>query len=181
MTRGQGKTEGYHERHIIIPPKAAGLFRSQPAGVVAIARKRVDALGGLRRALSFSLRALSQGGPEKVVDKDTTNKVVSPWLRRLESESERDFFEDLWKEVEADDSTPPWFAWLKKQRKRGRDLLEEASNSLPHPLLRRYRAKVKAENAFIGTLYMNEHFKSLRSFEIWEKQNAADRSNAAAD
>ena len=78
VTRGDGKTEGYHERHVPLAKKAAGIFARDRNEVASLAQARVAALGELRGALNFALKLLSQGGPDSVADKDTTKNFVRP-------------------------------------------------------------------------------------------------------
>jgi len=164
IARGDGKTSGYHERSIRIARKVIPLF-TRREGRDELARKaqgRVQALGELSGALRFALRSLAQGGPDKVTDKPITNGFIKPWLRRFEAEVDRDFFPELWRELEQDTAearAQAYFEWRRQRRDHAETLLDKAAGSLPLPVARRYRAQVKAKSAFHGSLRKSGAFK----------------------
>jgi CRISPR system Cascade subunit CasA len=168
VARGQGKTEGYHERAIPVPKRIKSIvaLRDGRDKVAKAAQERVTALGELRGALRRGLAVLAQGGPDKTADKPTTNGFIEPWLKRFEAEVDRDFFPELWAEL-AEDAPQArqeaYRAWKLKRRRHAGDLLEEASGALPLPVARRYRAKVKAASAFHGRLQKADAFKETYS------------------
>jgi len=165
VARGQGKTEGYHERAVPFPRRIKSLF-ARSEGRDELARKaqeRVQALGELTGALRFALRSMAQGGPDQVVsNKPTTNSFIEPWLKRYETVVDRDFFPDLWHELEqetAEAREKAYLAWRRQRRDHAEKLLDEAAGSLPLPVARRYRAQVKAKSAFHGSLRKSNAFK----------------------
>lgn len=165
IARGDGKTLGYHERSIPIARSVIPLF-TRREGRDELARKaqeRVQALGELSGALRFALRSLAQGGPDQVVsNKPTTNSFIDPWLKRFETEVDRDFFPELWRELEqetAEARETAYLAWRRQRCDHAEKLLDEAAGSLPLPVARRYRAQVKAKSAFHGSLRKSNAFK----------------------
>ena len=85
LARGQGKTEGLHERRIVVPPKTAGYWRSGEFEPIAhLSQQRIDQAGKLRSVLRHALMVLFQNGPGPTDFKrsDTSSeKRVSPFLR----------------------------------------------------------------------------------------------------
>lgn len=151
LVRGQGKTEGYHER--VIPLKGTAPVRlRQSDGRRALAersRYRVGDVATLRqKILKPALLALVQGGPEKLkIDSD----VVEPWLEALDTRVDAVFFDHLFEHLEreaADDRR----AWRQEIHEIARALLEEAIDALPIPQARRYRAITHAYNYYFGGL-----------------------------
>lgn len=161
---GKGNSLGYHERAILVPKRIKSIFarREGRDEVAQKAQERVKALGELRGALRFGLVVLAQGGPDKTADKPTTNGFIQPWLSRFEAEVDRDFFPELWAEFASEAPQArldAYRAWKGARRDHAEDLLNEASASLPLPVARRYRAKVKAMSAFHGRLRKSDAFK----------------------
>jgi len=168
VCRGQGKTEGYHERHLPL-----GLFRHKD--VVATAEKRIEAMGELRSAFRLALFVIAQGGPDKVAaDKQETKDFVEPHLERFEREIDRTFFQHLEEEL----STPEadregiYQEWLERQLAFAEALLLQSYQSLPHPFNRRYQARARAGLAFRGRLAKSPIFKfAFSRTEIKENLN----------
>lgn len=106
LTRGQGKTEGYHERRIRISNRVRRSFmRLEDAEPVAkAAHDRVVIAGQINgRVLKPALLALFENGPETI---DFRNKGADlrahEFLANLDQIVDRDFFPDLWDEFEND-------------------------------------------------------------------------------
>ena len=106
VARGQGKTEGFHERRVPIPPKAArGLMASPEAfdRVGHVAARRRDAAGTAQRILRHALVVLHQGGPSPEAvrrDDDATGAKIRRWERALDVRIDAAFFDDaFWDEV----------------------------------------------------------------------------------
>jgi CRISPR system Cascade subunit CasA len=164
VCRGQGKTEGYHERRIPLPKGALSSIVLNQDDFTKITEKRVSALSELRMAFRFALFVLGQGGPEKIsADKDTTKRFVEPWLERLESAVDPGFFDDLLEELSAPeaDRDTIFESWLRKQLTFAQKLLLQARQSLPYPSMRRYRAQAQAGIAFRAKLAKSAPFQSL--------------------
>jgi len=155
VCRGQGKTEGYHERRLPV-----GLFVHKDLATTA--EKRVEAMGELRSAFRLALFVIAQGGPEKVAaDKDETREFVEPYLERFEGEIDRTFFQDLEEELNAPETDREGIfqEWLEKQLTSAETLLLQSHPSLPHPFGRRYQARARAGIAFRGRLSKSPAFE----------------------
>jgi CRISPR system Cascade subunit CasA len=158
LVRGQGKTEGLHERRILATRKIVGLLadgRTTEADIPA--KRRVEQAGLVRKALRFGLMMLFQNGPVEFKPADPNSaKRADPFLDRFETEIDRDFFEALFAEVEAEgDATKreTCAAWLRDLRSRARDVLRAAEAGSPTSSIRSHRAVVRAESAFDNSFY----------------------------
>lgn len=155
LARGQGETNGLHERVLPLPPKARGWF-SQPearARLGALAKRRVEQAGGVRlKVLRPALCALIQAGAEKL---DFTDKRPDRWTAILDSRVDAIFFEHLWSDAELDDTAAD-AAWLATVIDRARTVLTEAFDAVPLPSMRRFRAVAAARRLFEGAA--RKHF-----------------------
>jgi CRISPR system Cascade subunit CasA len=107
LVRGQGKTEGYHERRVPLSrmrrygPRASATDKAAEA-----AHDRVELAGLMQnQILRWALLSLFQNGPDKIDarDKDSQRKAES-FLKRFDIEVDNDFFPDLWTEMEEEDA-----------------------------------------------------------------------------
>lgn len=153
VTRGQGKTEGYHERRVPIPAKArAALAAGHTEPLAACARERIETI----RTFSFnllkpSLMLLFEGGPDKInYDAKTVTAQVEAYLTRFEQSEDRRFFDDLNAEIEADDQPSVRKGWLIGLRDRAETVLRDAFDSGPQSHARRWRARSAALRFFFG-------------------------------
>ena len=164
MVRGQGKTEGYHERIIPLQPKTVRLF-GRAGGVQElgdIARERIKQVGIVQRILSHAIQVFAaRGNADKVSPEHRA--LARPWLNKLDEIVDRTFFEELQAEFEADDRDERQSLrnrWLLNDNRNGvvdhaRNILHDAEDSLPCPALYRYRARVNAEGLFEGRIRGN--------------------------
>ena len=170
MVRGQGKTEGYHERIIPLRPKTVRLF-GRGAGVQElgdIGRQRIEQVGIVQRILSHAIQVFAARGNADGVSPEH-RALARPWLNKLDEIVDRTFFEDLQTEFEADDDARRQdirSQWLLNNNKSGvvdhaRSILRDAEDSLPCPAMHRYRARVNAEGLFEGRIRGNSGLPSL--------------------
>ena len=166
LARGQGETNGYHERLIPVPPPAGNFLfvpvRRRQAG--DIAAQRVAAAGDVwRRALRPALFALFQGGAAAMnwTHKEST-AWSEPWGRRFDALVDDRFFDSLWAELAELDAgtapgddglTPARRSWHEALRRAARDMLEEAIAAAPVASARRYQAIAAAEGLLGAGLY----------------------------
>ena len=163
MVRGQGKTEGYHERVIPIRSKTrtamlrrAGRDSAEDLG--NLAQKRVDHTGTVQRILSHAIQVFVARGDADNVSPEH-RRLASPWLNRLDEIVDDRFFADLQTEFEADNDAERERIhndWLRDfVVPSARDILHDAADSLPCPAIHRYRARVNAEGLFEGRIRGN--------------------------
>jgi len=150
LVRGQGKTDGYRERRIPLPPRArARLFSPETSDQLgSLASLRVEqARKAQRSVLLPALCSLLQGGADKL---DLRDDRARPWLERFDEEVDRIFFPALWEAVEQPRAEHE-SAWNETLRALAEVQLQDAIRSAPSPLARRPRAVARAEILFRRT------------------------------
>ena len=165
MVRGQGKTEGYHERVIPVAHKTkmAMLNRDAAQGLGQLAKDRIDQVSKVQRILSHAIQVFAARGDESKVSQEHRN-LVRPWLNRLDAIVDKDFFEHLQVEFdrEENDREDIRNRWLKDSViENARVLLRDAEDSLPCPAINRYRARVNADGLFEGRIRGRDGFPGL--------------------
>ena len=159
MVRGEGGTEGYHERIIRLRPRTLQVF-GRPGGIKTledISRERIqrisDVEGILRRSVAtFAAKgkARETGSPNDIDIKDEHWSRAKLWVDKLSELMDVDFFEDLQDEALADDSQRQneRKKWLQKLADNAESILYDAIQSLPCPEIHRPRAQARAVNGF---------------------------------
>jgi CRISPR system Cascade subunit CasA len=152
--RGQGKTEGYHERRIPISPKLRGrLAGPQRVAVATMARRRIAAIAAMRTLLWNALVLLFANG---VGDnrQDSVKEKASRFARPFETGEDTRFFDDLALEVEAEDAERPALhvQWLLGLVERAEAVLMQAFEAGPRSAIQRYKARAAALSRFHGAL-----------------------------
>ncbi|HYD68487.1 hypothetical protein [Azospirillum sp.] len=179
LVRGQGRTEGLHERLIPVPARARSVLDDSPERVGEAAGQQVEDAARMRlRVLKPALLTLAQGGP---VLKDLTydDRRADPWLDRFERLVDDAFFPALWSRLEDGDERP----WLRTLAGFGRGVLRAAEGGMAIPTARRPRAVARAGAAFEGLL--RHTFPTLRATQEPSQEPAdgqpADGPDARAD
>ena len=158
MVRGQGKTEGLHQRMVPLPRpirRRLGNPLERPT-LAELAKRRVEQAARVDRSILHpSLCVLLQAGPEKA---DFRDGRTQPWRDRFNAAVDQMFFTQLWHDAEA---TPveAELRWAEVLQQLGRAQLNEAIDSAPVPVARRYRAIAAAERVFGGAF--RKHFPQL--------------------
>ena len=159
MVRGQGKTEGYHERIIRLRPRTARAF-SRAGGTQDlgdIARTRIEKISTVQGILSHAIQVFAARGDSDNLSPEH-RRLARPWLNRLNEIIDARFFEDLQDEFENPDQVErrhkhaEWQRWLVGQ---ARNTLHSAEDSLPCPAIHQYRARVRADGLFEGRIRGN--------------------------
>jgi len=155
MTRGQGKTEGLHERVLAIPARIRlSLARAEDRNQLAsLSRRRVEQAATMRRSvLAPALRVLLQAAPDNLNHKDDR---IRRWLDAWDAEVDAVFFERLWEDAGAT-STDADRRWERVVSDLAWAQLNEAIESVPLPAARRFKAITAAERVFYAT--RRKHF-----------------------
>ncbi len=156
LARGQGETNGLHERVLDISGPARDLLAEPTARerLGALAQRRVQQTADVRRkALRMALLALVQGGPDKLkLDDDRMDRFTA----RFEERVDAIFFSHLWRDAALDDTAADT-SWLRTIVPLAREVLDEAVRTVALPIERRYRAEAAARRVFEGTVH--NHFK----------------------
>jgi CRISPR system Cascade subunit CasA len=160
VVRGQGETQGFHERRIQVPQRLKPLFMRKSASVdmARIARDRVaDVATAVSKALRPALFALYQAAPEKLDFKDPKAKAKAEvFITQFERAVDEDFFEHLFEEVAAPLASEAARAcrkrWIEIIWQRACDALAAAEAGSPLSGVRRYRARAAAEGVLDGAI-----------------------------
>jgi CRISPR system Cascade subunit CasA len=165
LVRGEGKTEGYHERHVPISRRMRRMFvEGATDEAAALATERVRLAGEMQdRVLKPALFTLFQNGADQINyrDKEAERKAEG-FLKRFDRIVDVTFFEDLRDEIDQDDKAArarERAAWVKRLLDSGAGLLHEAEASASRSSRRRFRASVRATDRLYGAAYRNEWLK----------------------
>ncbi len=166
IARGEGGTEGYHERRIPLERKAIGFLRSGHTDLPAkIATERVDAIAKLRKFVLWpALVVLIDAGKERKKISDAPDGIktkANVLCSRFERNEDARFFDDLNCEIEADDANAERLVWLIGLARRAEAVLRSAFAIGPQCGERRYRACSRALSYFHGALRDDKHFPAL--------------------
>jgi len=158
MARGQGKTEGLHERRVPIPAEVRALIALDEGRdrLATRARQCVEDAGTMvKAALRPALLALVQGGPDKLNMQDERPRK---WVEEFDRQVNAVFFEDLWEciSLEDDDARQRWQERLVSLAK---EVLAEAKQSVALPASRLYRSIAASDRCFFGSVH--NHFPLL--------------------
>jgi CRISPR system Cascade subunit CasA len=155
VARGQGKTEGYHERRIPISKTVRKAFLTQKTdGLAKLAEERIAAIAEVRKMVWASLVALFNSGArdETGKDKDASDPVkerASVFAQPFEVECDAHFFPELIEEIESDDRDATRKQWLCTLADRAERVVRSAFHAGPRCGQLRYRA----QSAALGRLH----------------------------
>lgn len=169
IVRGQGETQGFHERRIPIPSRAVPFFMRGAATdrLAELARERVTDGAAMRgKVLTPALFCLFQNAPDKINYKHpATQTKADPLLSRFDREIDTDFFEHLFEELTEEKHSPgareKRSAWLRRLKARADDVLAIAEAGSPLSQVRRYRSRAAAKSLLDGAFQ--------RQFSNWLK------------
>lgn len=164
MARGQGKTEGYHERRVAIPRKVLRrIRRGELPEIGSLCKQRIAQASAVRGALRFGLMTLFQNGPEAVDTRDpSSSRHADRYLERFQADVDQDFFERLFEEAsEADEDRRVQLRsqWLRDLLARATAILRSAEAGSPTSTVRRHRAIVRAQSALERAFHGAEDLK----------------------
>ena len=172
VTRGQGKTEGYHERHIPISPKARRLLQKRDTqSLASLATERIDAIASIRAILWTALASLFDQGADKDKFSDAAKDKATVFSKPFEQGEDARFFIELNKEIEADDSArqEQRLNWLLSLKDRAEALLRNAFSAGPQSGEQRYRAQAAALSRFHQGLRGKTSPSALRDYFSQQK------------
>lgn len=153
--RGQGKTEGYHERRVPISPRLRRLLAGpQRVAVAEIAKRRIADIAALRKLLWSALVLLFANG-EGDERNDALSERAGRFARPFEQQEDSRFFDDLALEAEADDSERrvQRLHWQQGLVERAALVLQAAFAAGPRSGMQRYKAQAAALSRFHGGLH----------------------------
>lgn len=152
MTRGQGKTEGYHERRVPISAKVRSLLAAnQKDSLARLATQRIAVIGEVRKLLWLALAVLFANGDSG--DSSEGNKLkASRFSAPFESAEDARFFDDLNEEIDATDPAAQRLQWMLGLVERAETILKLAFVAGPRNGVQKYRAQSAALSRFHGAL-----------------------------
>ena len=106
LVRGQGKTEGFHQRRVVVPPKVVG-WMAEPDKREHLAERCKGfldlAAAASGKALRPALIQLFQGRKEVEWTKPSNDGLCRPWLDRMDQQIDHGFFPLLFETLDAPD------------------------------------------------------------------------------
>lgn len=165
VTRGQGKTEGYHERRIPVSPKARMLLMQKQSDLSAtVAGERVDAIGKMRSVLWTAVATLFDQGAVKDKFSDSAKNKASDFIKSFEQAEDARFFDELNAEIESDVPDDARLQWLLSMADRAEAVLKNAFIAGPQSGEQRYRARSAALSRFHGGLRSDKTLPTLAHY-----------------
>ena len=164
MVRGQGKTEGYHERRIPVRHKFSSAMLQRNAAdlsdAASISQARIQDVGKVQRILSHAIQTFVNRG-DSANTKPEQRERAREWLDRLDEIVDATFFDDLQAEFEkrmplsVQPSATVGCGTTTNDSgviDHARSLLYDAEDALPCPAIHYYKAREAAEGLFEGRL-----------------------------
>ena len=166
MVRGQGETNGYHERIIPISFKVATIFSNHKDVVGGISKDRIDEISRMSKIL--------RGGILKLLDPDfASNKpptesaywdVASLWGKRFDKIIDANYFDDLQVEIIANENEKKEIRdkWLMDVVIGNADMIfNQAVDSASKQTIGYHKSRARAERLYNGWKRGNKGFPSL--------------------
>ena len=165
LVRGQGTTDGFHERHLLIPsrlkPRLFGAAGAENP-LARLSKSAIETTGRMQnRVLKPALFVLMEGAPDKIAfDRDSATAWWERFAVRFEQRWSDAYFPWLWSVPEPFDHDEQGLDWIRHLKDYAEAVLREAEAELPRHTGRYWHARVAAERAFHGALY--NHFPDLK-------------------
>lgn len=152
MARDQGKTAGYHERFIPVPPKARSLLAVSDGRrrIGTLSKERVELVAEVTRGvLRPALVMLLQADP---TSPDFTDERARPFIDAFDDRIDAIFFARLFDDV-GRDPVQMRELWIDEILQLAREALDKARTGAPIPSAHRYRAWAAAQRVFNGAAW----------------------------
>lgn len=149
LVRGQGKTEGFHQRTIRLPATTRRLLLTNEGRdrLGALAKAQVEKASlAERKVLHLALCSLLQKGSDKL---DFREARTQPWIDAMDRAVDEVFFECLWAAAELSEGEADAL-WQTRLRDFAWQQLEDALASAPTSTVHGPRARARAELMFRG-------------------------------
>jgi CRISPR system Cascade subunit CasA len=158
LVRGQGITEGFHEREIPIPAPVQRRVFGPPAQrdpLAELAKSAIEYADEMRdRVLKPAILAYLEGAPDRLqFDRDSARAWWRRFGERFEARWSDDYFPWLWSVPESFDERTVLREWALRIRDHAWAVLGEAEQSMPVHAGLPYRTRVLAESRFWGALF----------------------------
>lgn len=154
LVRGQGKTQGFHERSIPVPKEVSRILggsTSEQKELAKRAQRRVQLAGEVQsKVLRGPTFTLVYGGRSP---SDPNWDKVNPWIQEFDRRVDARFFDDLWDSLERglsqDEAEVQWHKILCELAE---EQYRDIRDSIPLPSIHRYRVLCKADGQFYSRL-----------------------------
>lgn len=152
LVRGQGTTEGFHRVELPVPPKARLILLSKPQrdSLGELAKNLLHDAKEVQKAINTALTVLAEGGPDKA-DYERVEDWIKSTRKSFGQRWETIYFPTLWRGAEEDHDAVR-ADWQQQLVNAAQELLDEATERMPLPANRTWRAITQAQRAFIGML-----------------------------
>lgn len=162
LTRGKGKTEGFHLRQIEWGPRASLVFANNEKRLVKRAQGFLDASSlASGRILRPAMIQLIDGSADPNWKNPANDALLRAWLAKLDVMVDRLFFSELNASFELQEMDDVAAArWERVLSRLVRSIFSEASKVLPRNDEGRYLGEARAWNLLESA--MKKHFLSLR-------------------
>lgn len=158
VVRGQGKTEGFHERRVPVSRTMRPFFGPVIASDAAakLAGERVEDVGLFARKVLYpaalAVYTAAPSGAERTRDDDTAKARAGAAVSRLDARVDATFFADLDTELALNEHRDAAAAerarWLLRLRDAGRSVLDDVLAAAPTAAMRHHRTRVRALRRF---------------------------------
>ncbi len=144
LVRGQGKTDGYHERNIHIPKKNIPSFLDPEKNqkLTQLSKARIENVNSMSNALKSSLMAFFN-----TLSKSQLGRKISNELLKFETIVDSKFFEYLFEHLDLD-STLAQSQWMDFLKLSAHSILKQTIEQNSRHSISYYKAVVKAESVF---------------------------------
>lgn len=151
MTRGQGKTEGLHERSITIPKKIryALTIPEERVRLAQLSKRNADYCASVSQILKLALLKFYQGGKDELDRKDESPRF---WLTVYEDSVDSIFFSSLWKHMNMD-PVEARKEWINHLENTAWTILRRAFSHTSTNSRQYFKAIVQAESTFRKQMY----------------------------
>ncbi|TVR13372.1 MAG: type I-E CRISPR-associated protein Cse1/CasA [Planctomycetota bacterium] len=161
LIRGQGKTEGHHERVVAVP---TGLLQKlqteQRPQIWDLVHQRIEQAGTMQNAcLKPAIAALLQGAANDLdLRSGQASRMLEPWLARFDRAVDAIFFESLWQDVlgvldNTMDKETFENKWVKDLFDIALTVLDETIAAAPVSSARTWKVQAAAMNRFHGACH----------------------------
>jgi CRISPR system Cascade subunit CasA len=165
LVRGQGTTDGFHERRVALPPRVHPRVFGPPERrdpFAALGKTAIEYAGRMQYRVLRPGVLTYLGAAGGAADRDAAQAWWRRFAVRFEELWSDAFFPWLWSVPEPFDPDAVLGAWARRLRDFALQVLREAEAALPAHQGRQYRALVMAERRFYQALYGKDNFGFLK-------------------
>jgi len=162
LARGQGKTEGFHERRIPVPPHARTRLEDETDRHLFQMADRQERDAGTMAwsVLRPAVLCAFEKGPEQLnFNARDSAAAATPFMQEFDAAVDAEFFPALWRSLERT-SEEAEHEWQSILRDHASKTLQKALRAGPRSETRRFIAAARAESMFAGAIY--KQFPALR-------------------